>query len=275
MRARNLKPSIFKNELLATSDALYTWIFEGLWCSCDREGRLEDRPRRIHLEINAGRPFDGTDLALNWLAENGFIVRYRHGECQYIQIVNFLKHQTPHVREAASIIPAPVSNGADTEQAPYKKESGTHLATLNPSSLNPPSPLPLPDPTGSVRTAARAPPARPRRQKVPRETDPEWWLDFKLAYPERAGDENWRGAIRASRARLAEGHTPAEMIAGAKRYAGYCEAVGQIGSQYVQQASRFLGPGKPFLLPWSTPPPQKSGEPVLTWRPPAEDPEYC
>ena len=44
MRARNLKPSIFKNELLAVADPLYTLVFEGLWCLADREGRLEDRP---------------------------------------------------------------------------------------------------------------------------------------------------------------------------------------------------------------------------------------
>ena len=107
MRARNVKPSLFKNELLATSDPLNTWIFEGLWCLADREGRLEDRPRRIHLEINPGRAYEGTEAALAWLAEQGFVIRYSHGAGRYIQIVNFSKHQNPHPREAASAFPAP------------------------------------------------------------------------------------------------------------------------------------------------------------------------
>ena len=47
MRARNLKPGLFKNEILGSADALLTILFEGLWCMADREGRLEDRPLRI------------------------------------------------------------------------------------------------------------------------------------------------------------------------------------------------------------------------------------
>lgn len=107
MRARNLKPSLFKNELLATSDPLYTWIFQGLWCLADRAGRLEDRPRRIHLEINAGRAYEGTEAALVWLAENGFIQRYECADAKYIQVLKFEKHQNPHHREPESSIPAP------------------------------------------------------------------------------------------------------------------------------------------------------------------------
>lgn len=102
-----MKPSFFKNELLATSDPLNGWIFAGLWGMADREGRLEDRPRRIHLEINAGRAYEGTVTTLAWLAEQGFILRYAHGGGQYIQIVNFAKHQNPHPRETASVLPGP------------------------------------------------------------------------------------------------------------------------------------------------------------------------
>lgn len=132
MRARNLKPSIFKNELLATSDPLYTVIFEGLWCLADREGRLEDRPRKIHFEVNAGRAFEGTETALKWLTENGFLLRYEVNRDRFIQIVNFGKHQYPHVKEPQSTIPAPDKTGV-----------GTVPARLNPSSLNPESPIPL------------------------------------------------------------------------------------------------------------------------------------
>lgn len=79
-------------------------------------------------------------------------------------------------------------------------------------------------------------------------------LDFKLAYPPRAGDQGWRKAVRAAHARMGEGHTSAEFVAGARRYAAFCEASGKLGSEYVKQACTFLGPDKAFLLPWHAPP---------------------
>lgn len=106
VRARNIKPSLFTNELLAYADPLYTVIFSGLWCIADREGRLEDRPQKIHMLINPGRPFDTTSTALAWLKHNLFIDRYESGGIGVIQITNFGKHQNPHVRESASVLPS-------------------------------------------------------------------------------------------------------------------------------------------------------------------------
>ncbi len=143
MRARNLKPSLFKNELLATSDPIYAWVFEGLWCLADREGRLEDRPRRIHLEINAGRAYETTEGALNWLAENGFIIRYDRENDHFIQIVKFGKHQNPHHREPPSTIPAPGQPQASPGLAPDEPHPSRAL-----------SPFPLPDSPSPVAQGA-------------------------------------------------------------------------------------------------------------------------
>lgn len=101
--------------------------------------------------------------------------------------------------------------------------------------------------------SASSTPTRSKPLTVSRETDPEWFLDFKLAYPERAGDQGWRKAQRAANERMREGHTPAEFIAGAKRYAEFCRVTGKIGTEYAKQAATFLGPDKPFLQPWTTP----------------------
>lgn len=115
----------------------------------------------------------------------------------------------------------------------------------------------------SSRALARGEAEAEERQSttrvVSRETDPQWWLDFRLAYPNRAGDQGWRKAQKAAHARQTEGHDPAEFIAGAKRYAAFCEATGKIGTEYVKQAASFLGPDKPFLQPWDPPPPRPSG----------------
>lgn len=84
-------------------------------------------------------------------------------------------------------------------------------------------------------------------------TDDPQFLDFKLAYPTRAGDQGWRKALRAANARLQEGHAWEEMIAGAKRYAEYIRSTGNEGTEYVKQAASFLGPDKPFTNPWKSP----------------------
>ena len=123
---------------------------------------------------------------------------------------------------------------------------------LNPKTL---TSLSLNEP--SKKNRQREPSTRAREataRNVSRETDPEWFLEFKLAYPDRAGDQGWRKASKAANARFAEGHTPAELIAGARRYAAFIEATGKSATEYVKQAATFLGPDKPFLLPWKPPP---------------------
>lgn len=165
VRARNLKPSLFKNELLAVADPLYTVIFEGLWCLADREGRLEDRPAKIHFDINPGRSFDTTERSLTWLHENGFILRYQVGGVRYIQVLTFKEHQNPHQKEPPSKIPAPEAStglapdlpGSDTIQASVEHGSGRASSSE--------SPFPLPEsPSPEV---SGAPPARADKQPKP------------------------------------------------------------------------------------------------------------
>jgi hypothetical protein len=136
-RARNLKPGFFKNETLAECSPLARLLFAGLWCLADRAGRLEDRPKRIRAEI---LPYDdgSVDDMLTELHEAGFILRYEVAGQQFIQVLNFAKHQNPHCREPESTIPAPGEHSACTMQA--SGEHGTGPAdSLNPlpDSLNP------------------------------------------------------------------------------------------------------------------------------------------
>ena len=95
-RARNIKPSLFKNELLGVADPLLTILFISLWCLADRRGRLEDRPLRIKAETFPYR--EGIDINgyLTELSRLEFIQRYKEDNIDIIQIVNFEKHQNPH-----------------------------------------------------------------------------------------------------------------------------------------------------------------------------------
>jgi hypothetical protein len=114
-RARNIKPALFKNEILGVADPIYTLLFESLWLLADRSGRLEDRPLRIKAETFPYREKIDMDKLLSWLSDNGFIIRYCIGGNRYIQIVNFEKHQNPHKNEPESDIPV-FSIGCSTNE---------------------------------------------------------------------------------------------------------------------------------------------------------------
>lgn len=107
-RARNIKPGLFKNEILGVADPLYTILFEGLWMLADREGRLEDRPLRIKAEVFPYREGLDVPAMLDWLQTSGFILRYNVEGKAYILILEFKKHQNPHKNEEASKLPAPI-----------------------------------------------------------------------------------------------------------------------------------------------------------------------
>lgn len=108
-RARNIKPGFFTNEELVELDFATRLLFIGLWTEADREGRLDDRPKRIKMSLF---PADNVDVEvmLGALEGRGFIRRYTVDSLKYIQIVNFSKHQNPHHTERKSVIP-PESNG--------------------------------------------------------------------------------------------------------------------------------------------------------------------
>jgi len=116
-RARNIKPGFFANEQLAELPFETRLLFIGLWTLADREGRLEDRPKRIRAQVfpyDSGLDVDGL---LGQLEIAGFVLRYEVGGERYAQVVNFAKHQVPHHKEVASEIPPPEGMPAVTKHA--------------------------------------------------------------------------------------------------------------------------------------------------------------
>ena len=103
-RARNIKPAFFANEELAELPFEARLLFIGLWTLADREGRLEDRPKRIKMAVF---PADNIDVepSLDGLNRGGLIERYTIDGVSVIQIPNFAKHQRPHVAEKDSEYP--------------------------------------------------------------------------------------------------------------------------------------------------------------------------
>ncbi len=130
-RARLLKPSLFTNEALSALVTSARLLFIGLWTIADREGRLEDRPSRIKVEL---LPYDRVkiDALLQQLHTAGFIVRYESGGNKYIQIVNFTKHQHVHQQEPASTIPSPDKPSKNRGKPDQFGSDPAEALTLNP-----------------------------------------------------------------------------------------------------------------------------------------------
>lgn len=151
-RARNIKPGFFKNEDLAECSVWARLLFPGLWMLADREGRIEDRPKRIKGEIF---PFDAVEVEplLLELVQWGFIRRYQADAKKCIQINNFAIHQCPHATEKDSDLPDEsgwytvnerAKNGCITGKT-SKKMGSSVQETVNPplvnseTTVNPPS----------------------------------------------------------------------------------------------------------------------------------------
>lgn len=136
-RSRNIKPGFFTNDILGELEPLARLLFAGLWCHADREGRLEDRPKKLKAEI---LPYDDCDVnrLMQCLHDAGMVLRYVVDGSSYIQIIKFEKHQHPHVKEGASAIPAPDKHRTSTGQNKGENRIKTS-DSLNPitDSLNP------------------------------------------------------------------------------------------------------------------------------------------
>jgi hypothetical protein len=167
---------MYKNEDLAECSVWARYIFPGLWMLADREGRLEDRPKRIKGEL---LPFDAQDVEplLRELATRGFLVRYQMDGVSYIQISNFLKHQSPHYSEKKSVIKPPALPETDPHIEPSNSEKPQPIKrgpqppdSLIPDSLIPDSLIPDSPKTTGQRVS--------RLAVIPEGLDPKVWQDF-------------------------------------------------------------------------------------------------
>jgi hypothetical protein len=167
-RARNIKPGFFMNDALAEIDPLGRLLFAGLWTIADREGRLEDRPRKIKAEL---LPYDecDCDALLDDLSKHGFIQRYTHEAHGFIQVCNFGRHQNPHQNEAASVIPEPpkyqAEMGIPTTPVQVPEQHQSNRA----DSLNP-----LTDSPSLIPSSATARSAHGRGANYPEDFEKFW-----------------------------------------------------------------------------------------------------
>lgn len=237
-RARNIKPGFFANDLLAEIEPLGRILFAGLWTIADREGRLEDRVKKIKAQV---LPYDdcNCDALLQELHKYGFILRYEVDGNRFIQIVKWAEHQNPHVKEAESTIPAPDKNSTNTVQAEEIPErAGLIPLTLNPitDSLNPITPTP----------------AKPGAE-YPQEFEEVW-----AEYPKRPGASK-KDSFKAWTARLKAGVPASDILQGVRNYAAYVKTK-KTEPDYIKQPATFFGPDEHYKADWTVhPATQKQG----------------
>lgn len=126
MRARNIKPGICKNDELAECSPHARLLFIYMWMLADREGRLENRPKRIRAECFPYEPDVNVEKLLEELQP--FLDMYGDDRGKYIHIINFTKHQNPHRNEKESVIPAPEC--CETAQKVHKNNMMHHVAPI-------------------------------------------------------------------------------------------------------------------------------------------------
>jgi len=212
-RARNIKPGFFKNEDLAECSPWARLCFIGLWILADRDGRLEDRPKRIKAELFA---FDSVEVEplLQELERHGFIFRYTTDGVHAIQILKFTKHQSPHYTEKPSVINPPqlqddswsfgsikthkLQDDSRSSTGVDPPSRGGHYP-LNPDSPNPDSPNPEPNtcnPNGLLPLGdADQPPqhAPPKLPECPHQQVLALWAKVLPELPQHQ-PQHWRGA---------------------------------------------------------------------------------
>jgi hypothetical protein len=220
MRARNIKPGFFKNEYLAECSPLARLLFAGLWCMADREGRLEYRPKRIKAEI---LPYDSCSIEkmVDELCSKNFVQLYSVNGDNYINIINFHKHQNPHVRESESSCPAPDKHSAEHNLGDAEHRSSPADSPI----LIPDSPILIPD----------SPIGRVRHSKYSAEFETFW-----KAYPRKVKKEKAWEAWRKRNGTM----PPIEDVVKAIETQKKCSQWIRDGGQYIPHPATWINGGQ-------------------------------
>jgi hypothetical protein len=229
-RIRTIKPEFPHSESMGRVSREARLLFIQLWTISDDEGRLRGNSR-ILSSLLFPYDDDAKDLIDNWLVElegEDCIVRYLIDGSTYLKIVHWRKHQRidkptpsklPECDESSRILANPrEASSGDRERKGLVREKDRDCTTVASQPCEPPE-----------------------------------FSELKLIFPKRAGSQPWANALKAIDARLREGHSWAEILDGARRYAAYIHATGKERTEHVLQAATFCGPSKRFLEPFDLP----------------------
>lgn len=117
-RIRTIKPEFFRHHDLylaeKKSNLPLRVAFSGLWCCADKEGRFKWKPTELKLDV---LPYDELDFdnVLQWLIDEGFIIKYYSEDKEYGLIPTFKDHQRITGTESKYESKLPKYNGSTKE----------------------------------------------------------------------------------------------------------------------------------------------------------------
>lgn len=163
-RSRTVSPKFFKNEHLAELPYEARLLFIGLWTLADRSGRLEDRPKRIQVELFPYGLNGDIDQLLESLDAGDFIFRYRFNQEMFIQIPKWFSYQRPHPHEVDSVIPPIPCDLSDfkgcRDMSRASRDMSLHVMTCQ----SVPSVPSVPSGSSGSSVPPKAPRAKPARE---------------------------------------------------------------------------------------------------------------
>jgi hypothetical protein len=130
-RIRTIKPEFFSHEELASKTPYARLLAIGLLTLADCEGRLRWVPMQVHSQVFPWEASVNIQSLLSELIECDYLVHYEVDGKQYVEIVNFKKHQRISGKEAtySSRIPSPPKK---TETANKNKGQTSEATGKNP-----------------------------------------------------------------------------------------------------------------------------------------------
>lgn len=119
-RIRSIKPTFWTDEKVVETSPWARLLFIGTWNFCDDEGRMEYSPKRLKMQIFPGDSVEVGEL-VGELVEKKQVFIYDVDGKQYLQVVNFQKHQ--HVdKRMPSKYPAPRDVPPNSAELPGKSQ---------------------------------------------------------------------------------------------------------------------------------------------------------
>lgn len=261
-RIRSMHPGQWTDERFVTCSPLARLLAIGVRNEADDNGIFEWKPLTLKMRLF---PADNCDVSemLAELVETEQVFRYRVGNREYGIIRNFTKFQSPKKPSFYHPVPdCPLPDGYALHSS-FVPNCGPNTATGFPTSSPPvphqsgnPSPegIGIGEGKGKEKKHIGSSGDDPVQTKKPGIPKKGYTPEFEAAwgdYPKRLGGNSKQDAYRAWKARLNQGATVEAMHDGIKRYAQFCENEGKTGTQWVRQASVFLGPGMHFEAEWT------------------------
>lgn len=246
---RFLSKSIAYSAQIGSVSLEADYLFMRMIPHLDSAGRMVGTPASVKALVCPLRPELTAERVAGLLKElhdAGLIVWYESGGQHCTSFPGFVTHQRGARldREGASRLPPPPKVKAaklrrTPENSGERRVSKEKLSEVKSSK--------------GKTAGAEAP------QTTPAPTDllfSEAWD----AYPRRSGSNPKADALRAWKARVADGVGEKDMLDGTRRYADFCTATAKHGTEYVMQARRFFGPKREFGEPWGAPTPSGASD---------------